>query len=196
MIKKIIAFILALIMSCGMLASCGEKDNKPTSIFGYTFLSVLSPSMEPLFNEGDIIVIKTIDVDSIKVGDVIAFFDPASTSDSVLTHRVIDIYEKDGKRYAVTAGDFNAKYYYERDLRIASAAEVDSEETKKEVLKKATFIEDPNKPGYEYVIYEPHKDSKDVKLDESNIIGLYTYTKIPLLGKITMRLGLGHSTFA
>ena len=196
MIKKIIAFILALIMSCGMLASCGEKDNKPTSIFGYTFLSVLSPSMEPLFNEGDIIVIKTIDVDSIKVGDVIAFFDPASTSDSVLTHRVIDIYEKDGKRYAVTAGDFNAKYYYERDLRIASAREEYSEAEKKEVLKKATFIEDPNKPGYEYVIYEPHKDSKALKLDESNVIGLYTYTKIPLLGKITMRLGLLHSTFA
>ena len=175
-----------LIINCALIVVGIVNPGKPPSLFGYTPMIVLSPSMDPLFTEGDMIIVETIDPDAVAKGDVITFFDPASTSDSVLTHRVIDIYEKDGKRYAVTAGDFNANNDYERALRIAEADETDPAAKKQEVLNKATIVEDPKSPGYEYVIYEPHKDSKDVELNEKNLIGTYSYTRIPFVGKVSM----------
>ena len=43
----------------------------------------------------------------IKVGDVISFFDPASNSSAVVTHRVIEVVEHEGKIYWNTKGDHN-----------------------------------------------------------------------------------------
>ena len=174
-----------LIINCALIVVGIVNPGKPPSLFGYTPMIVLSPSMDPLFTEGDMIIVQTVDPATVNEGDVITFFDPASTSDSVLTHRVIDIYEKDGKRYAVTAGDFNANNDYERDLRIAESAE-DVITEKQKVFDKATIVEDPKKPGYEYVIYEPHKDAKDVELNEKNLIGTYSYTRVPFVGKVSM----------
>lgn len=174
-----------LIINCALIVVGIVNPGKPPSLFGYTPMIVLSPSMDPLFTEGDMIIVQTVDPATVNEGDVITFFDPASTSDSVLTHRVIDIYEKDGKRYAVTAGDFNANNDYERDLRIAEKAE-DVAAEKQKVFDKATIVEDPKKPGYEYVIYEPHTDSKDVELNEKNLIGCYIYQRVPFVGKISM----------
>lgn len=174
-----------LVINCALIVVGIVNPGKPPSLFGYTPMIVLSPSMDPLFTEGDMIIVQTVDPATVNEGDVITFFDPASTSDSVLTHRVIDIYEKDGKRYAVTAGDFNANNSYERDLRIAEKAE-DTVTEKQKVFDKATIVEDPKKPGYEYVVYEPHKDSKDVELNERNLIGTYSYTRVPFVGKVSM----------
>ena len=175
-----------LIINCALIVVGIVNPGKPPSLFGYTPMIVLSPSMDPLFTEGDMIIVQTVDPATVNEGDVITFFDPASTSDSVLTHRVIDIFEKDGKRYAITAGDFNANNDYERDLRIAEAAETDSAAKKEAVLNKATIVEDPKKPGYEYVIYEPHSDAKAVELNEKNLIGTYSYTRVPFVGKVSM----------
>lgn len=174
-----------LIINCALIVVGIVNPGKPPSLFGYTPMIVLSPSMDPLFTEGDMIIVQTVDPATVNEGDVITFFDPASASDSVLTHRVIDIYEKDGKRYAVTAGDFNANNDYERALRVAENAE-DVAAEKQKVFDKATIVEDPKKPGYEYVIYEPHKDSKDVELNEKNLIGTYSYTRVPFVGKVSM----------
>ena len=175
-----------LIINCALIVVGIVNPGKPPSLFGYTPMIVLSPSMDPLFAEGDMIIVQTVDPATVNEGDVITFFDPASTSDSVLTHRVIDIYEKDGKRYAVTAGDFNANNDYEQDLRIAAADKVDPNAKKEEVLNKATIVEDPKKPGYEYVIYEPHSDAKAVELNEKNLIGCYIYQRVPFVGKVSM----------
>lgn len=175
-----------LIINCTLIVIGFVNPSKPPSLFGYTPLIVLSPSMDPLFCEGDMILVQTVDPDTVNKGDVITFFDPASTNDSVLTHRVIDIYEENGKRYAVTAGDFNANNDYERALRMANKLETGAAEEKEKVLSQATIIEDHKKPGYEYVIYEPHKDSKPVELNEENLIGCYIYTRVPVVGKISM----------
>ena len=145
-----------LIINCALIVVGIVNPGKPPSLFGYTPMIVLSPSMDPLFTEGDMIIVQTVDPATVNEGDVITFFDPASTSD------------------------------YERDLRIAEDAETDSAAKKEEVLNKATIVEDPKKPGYEYVIYEPHTDSKDVELNEKNLIGTYSYTRVPFVGKVSM----------
>ena len=186
--KKILAFTLVLVMIISIFTSCGRKanddENKPRSFFGYTFLNVLTDSMEPLIKEADLIVVKKVDPNSIKVGDVISFFDPSSLTDAILTHRVISIYEEDGVRYAITAGDNNANSDYERDVYIAKKSQNDPDGKLAEVESRATKVEDPNKKGYEYVVYEGHRDSKPVALIEEEIVGLYTYTRIPKIGKL------------
>lgn len=175
-----------LIMNCVLIVVSFANPEKPPSVFGLTPMIVLTDSMEPLINEGDIIISKTCDPDSVKVGDVISFFDPASPTDAILTHRVIDIYEEGGVRYAVTAGDNNANTDYARDRINAENDKSDPTGKLAEVEAKATIVKDENKKGYEYVVYEGHKDSKPVALTDGELVGTYNYTRIPFVGKVSM----------
>jgi signal peptidase len=138
--------------------------------------------MEPLIKVGDVVISQEVKPEDVKEGDVISFYDPSSSGSVILTHRVIDIYEENGVRYAITAGDNNANSDYQRDL---NGAKNDSEK-RQEVADKATMVEDKNKSGYKYVVYEPHKDSKPVELNDRNVIGKYSYTRVPVVGKISM----------
>lgn len=88
------------------------NPGKVPSVGGYSPLIVLSPSMDaepdPVIKQGDLIFVKVIKAEDVKVGDVIAFFDPDSNSTSVLTHRVVEITEtEDGKPAWTTKGDAN-----------------------------------------------------------------------------------------
>jgi signal peptidase len=65
-----------------------NKDKVPT-FFGRAPMIVLTDSMSPTINAGDLIVVKTVDPSQVKEGDVISFFDPASSGSSVVTHRVL-----------------------------------------------------------------------------------------------------------
>ena len=185
-----------LIINCTLIIN-GFVTDRPPSIFGYTPLVVLTDSMDPLIAEGDVILTKDVNPDDIKVGDVISFFDPASPDDAVLTHRVIAIEtDEEGNRSATTAGDNNAKNDYNRDKALAKDTEEGSKE--KLNLEKARIVEDEKKPGYEYVVYGGgkdaegndipflHKDSKPVALTDEDIIGVYSYSGVPAVGKVVM----------
>jgi signal peptidase len=76
-------------------------------IGGFVPLIVLTDSMEPVIDGGDLIICRTIDPKEIKEKDIIAFIDPAGNGTSILTHRVVEIVEQDGSRYFRTKGDFN-----------------------------------------------------------------------------------------
>lgn len=89
-----------------IIKSYTNKDEIP-QIGGYCPLIVLTGSMEPEISSGDLIIVKQIDGADVKEKDVIAFFDPDGNGKSVLTHRVIDIVEKDGKLAFATKGDAN-----------------------------------------------------------------------------------------
>ena len=190
-----VILIPILIINCTLIIN-GFVTDRPPSVFGYTPLVVLTESMDPLIAEGDVIFAKDVDADDIKVGDVISFFDPASPDDAVLTHRVIAIEtDEEGNRSAITAGDNNAKREYETDKIFASGTPDGSDERLQ--LEKAQIIEDANKPGYEYVVYGgqkdedgkvtfEHRDVKELPLTNSEIIGIYSYTNIPAVGKVVM----------
>lgn len=87
-----------------MVQAKNDKDTVP-NIFGYKPFIVLSGSMETKIRIGDLIITKIIDPDTLKVDDVIAFRDEENT---VTTHRIIDIIDKDGTTYFVTKGDNNS----------------------------------------------------------------------------------------
>ncbi|MGI6485062.1 MAG: signal peptidase I [Tepidanaerobacteraceae bacterium] len=64
---------------------------------------IITGSMEPVVNAGDIILVKKIDGEDVNVNDIIQYKD----GNKNITHRVIDIYKGvDGKRYQ-TQGDAN-----------------------------------------------------------------------------------------
>lgn len=74
-----------------------EKDL--ASVFGYAILEVVSDSMVPTINKGDLIVINTNDQDY-KEKSIVTFKDQ---DDMIVTHRIVEI--NDGKM--TTRGDAN-----------------------------------------------------------------------------------------
>ena len=83
-----------------------NKDEVP-SIGGIAPMIVLTDSMNPTIKAGDLIFVKTADATDIEVGDVITFFDPASKSSSVVTHKVYKIAVEDGQLVFYTYGENN-----------------------------------------------------------------------------------------
>jgi signal peptidase len=81
-----------------------DPDRIP-SLAGYFPLVVLTDSMSPNIESGDLVIYHTIDADEVKVGDVISFYDPAGDGTSIVTHRVIDIVTEDGELAFQTKGD-------------------------------------------------------------------------------------------
>ncbi|MBQ8133967.1 MAG: signal peptidase I [Clostridia bacterium] len=79
------------------------------SIFGYRYYTVLTPSMSPSYEVGDVVFVHIEDSDTINEGDVITF-NPSADSEAYLTHRVtekIENYEGTGVTCFRTKGDAN-----------------------------------------------------------------------------------------
>lgn len=103
----IVCVVLGLILlgNLAIMYQANTNKDKVPSIFGYKPFMVLSGSMESEIRKGDLIITKLVDPETLKVDDVIAFRDAQNT---VTTHRIIDIVERDGEVYFVTKGDNNA----------------------------------------------------------------------------------------
>ncbi len=72
-------------------------------LVGLQVFHVVSPSMEPVYSEGDLIYVKAVDPDSVKVGDPITFV--LNEDLVVATHRVVAIDSEN--RQFTTKGDAN-----------------------------------------------------------------------------------------
>ena len=65
---------------------------------------VMSDSMNPTFESGDVILVEDVDPATVEEGDVITY---ADGSGELTTHRVVDVVEEDGELYFQTKGDAN-----------------------------------------------------------------------------------------
>ena len=83
-----------------------NKDEVP-NISGTTPLIVLTDSMYPVIESGDLIICHTEEPENIQTGDVIAFFDPAGNGTTIVTHRVLEVTDQDGQLAWRTKGDNN-----------------------------------------------------------------------------------------
>jgi signal peptidase len=93
-----------LVVNCTLIVKSWINKDEVPSIGGVMQLIVLTDSMYPDIKSGDIIFAKKTDANSIEVGDDISFFDPAGNGTSIVTHRVIEIIEEDGKLSFRTKG--------------------------------------------------------------------------------------------
>ena len=90
-----------------IIQSYTNKDEVP-SLFSVSPMIVMTDSMEPTINGGDLIFIKKVEAKEIKEETIIAFFDPASTGSSIVTHRVKQIVtDEEGNISFYTMGDAN-----------------------------------------------------------------------------------------
>lgn len=96
----IIIFIIMIMLS--IFASI--SSSKPLTVFGFKPLTVLSNSMVPVFEAGDVIIIREIDAEDLKEGDIISFYNEEK---NLITHRIASIVEKNGERQFYTKGDNN-----------------------------------------------------------------------------------------
>ena len=102
-----IILIPILLINITLIAKSFINKDEVPSIGGTLPLIVLTDSMHPEIESGDLIICKTAEAEDIKVNDVISFFDPAGNGTSIVTHRVIEIVEEDGEIYFRTRGDNN-----------------------------------------------------------------------------------------
>ena len=103
-----VILIPVLIINCTLIFKGYTDTDKVPGIGGIVPMIVLTDSMYPNIQSGDLILCHTEDAEKVQVGDVIAFFDPAGNGTSVVTHRVAEITtDEDGSLAWVTKGDAN-----------------------------------------------------------------------------------------
>lgn len=96
-----------LIINVTLIIRSYTNPDKVPSI-GSTFpLIVLTDSMFPEIESGDLVICHTADPEDIAVGDVIAFFDPAGNGSSIVMHRVIEVTGQGDSLAWKTKGDAN-----------------------------------------------------------------------------------------
>lgn len=95
-----------LIINLTLIVKSYTNQDEVPSVGGYLPLIVLTDSMYPAIESGDLIICHTAEAEEIKVGDVIAFFDPAGNGTTIVTHRVMEVVN-DGELSFVTKGDNN-----------------------------------------------------------------------------------------
>ena len=101
-----VILIPILIINCTLIVKSFTSDEVP-NVAGTLPLIVLTDSMYPVIESGDLIICHTEDAENIQVGDMIAFFDPAGNGTSIVTHRVVEVTELEGKLAWKTKGDNN-----------------------------------------------------------------------------------------
>ena len=77
-----------------------------SAAFGYTSLTVLSGSMEPVLYPGDVVVAKKMAPAEARPGDVVSFRAPDDPS-KIYTHRIVRMRVLDQQVQFVTRGDAN-----------------------------------------------------------------------------------------
>ncbi len=104
--------VIVLAFICTILTFSAKANNQVPQIFGKSIVTVLTESMEPEYKVGDVLIINKVNnLDTLKIGDNIAFYAPiwlgspfTTTLDNgekvsnVIYHQIVDIiYPKDGQ---------------------------------------------------------------------------------------------------
>lgn len=93
-------FFLFLVLIVGVSVYLSSKGD----IQGWRMLIVKSGSMEPKIKTGSLIFVQR--QETYNKDDIVTFGSP-NTPDTLITHRIIEIEEKDGDKLITTKGDFN-----------------------------------------------------------------------------------------
>ncbi len=102
---NIIESILLVIICLYLLFVVAQRIGNNKSIFGYRVFTVASSSMEPAYMINDVVYVKDVDVDTLKVGDDIAYNGTrGSLEGKLVSHRIIKIEQGSTGRIFFTQG--------------------------------------------------------------------------------------------
>ena len=103
---KVIVWIFVLLVIFVILVQ-RIFDNR-VSIGSYRMFTVVTGSMEPVYNVGDVVISKEVEPSTINKGDDAVYLGEKNDfKDKIVTHRVIKIENKDGEYYFTTKGVAN-----------------------------------------------------------------------------------------
>lgn len=92
-----------IVYNVTLIAQSVMRPGQTPNFFGIKTYVIISGSMEPNYNIGDIVVVQETNPKTLKVGDVISFRE----GENVVTHRISQDLKEDGKRVFKTKGDNN-----------------------------------------------------------------------------------------
>jgi signal peptidase len=112
MIKKIMSFVEMLIVIIAFLFCIATILQRTVlqkeGIFGYKTYVIVTSSMSPEYERSDVILVKSTEKDNIKIGDNITYKGVTGNfKGKIVTHKVIDIVEKEGNKVFIAKGNKN-----------------------------------------------------------------------------------------
>ena len=105
-IIKIILYIIAvpiIFYNISLIFFSVVNKNETPSFFGIKTFVIISGSMEPELNIGDIVIIKKCSQEELKENDIISY----KYGQSEITHRIIQIEDNENGKEYITKGDNN-----------------------------------------------------------------------------------------
>lgn len=105
---SIVLWAVILLAALFAFTTLATKDSSHVAnLAGFTPLSVVSDSMAPTFQAGDLILIRSCDPASLKEGDIVTFHTIINNEFALNTHRIAEIQGQADARSYVTKGDNN-----------------------------------------------------------------------------------------
>lgn len=102
-ILEVLLVVFAVLLCLIVLSQRLFSGNK--SFFGYRMFNIITSSMQPELKVGDIILVKEIDYDKIKIGDNITYKGMSNeVNGKIITHKVKNIIDENGKKIFYTKG--------------------------------------------------------------------------------------------
>lgn len=98
-----VIFIPLLLINVTLIVKSYTSPDQVPDFLGYKPFIVLSGSMEPTIMTGDMVLVKETDTQNLQKGDVIAY----KSGEAVITHRIMEVKQEDGKTQYITQGDAN-----------------------------------------------------------------------------------------
>ena len=106
-VTKIIAYIIICLLLFVIIVQ--RFSNNSLSVGGIRIFTVVSGSMVPEYNIGDILVSKRADAEDIDVGDNITYVgEKGSLNGLIITHKVIKKEIRENETYFITKGTANS----------------------------------------------------------------------------------------
>lgn len=99
-----IIFTVFIILFC-LIVVCQRFLQKENSFFGYRIFTIVTESMKPELEVGDIILVKEVESNEIKIGDTITYQGMSDElNGKIITHKVVNLIKENNKNIFYTQG--------------------------------------------------------------------------------------------
>lgn len=103
---RVVSGVLFAILFIGtmFLVTLKFMGEKP-AVFGYQLFYVMTGSMEPMYSSGDLLLGRSVEPETLQVGDVVTYEgESGELSGKMITHQIVSIQTQAGERIFVTQG--------------------------------------------------------------------------------------------
>ena len=148
--STVLTVILVLFLALTVYLFVQMKTAKRPNFFGYGVYTVVSGSMVPTLEIGDVIIVEKVDAEKLRKGDIITFIGRGELAGKVVTHRIISEGVEDGK--ITTCGDAN---YGIADKTPIGPSDVLGRYVKTSVVLSLAYKTFRSKVGFALIVFIP-----------------------------------------